>query len=419
MSEKETYKLQIGPNHPALKEPVKFDFEIEGEHIVYADIDMGYTHRGIEHVARERNFIQLIYLLERVCGICSTAHPMAYCLSIENAVEMEVPTRAKYIRAIVGELERLNSHLLWAGVAAHEIGFDTLFYTTWDIREKVMDCLEAITGNRVNYAMVTMGGVRRDLEKEQIDALKKALEYYRELYYQLEDILLNDMSVRLRMEGVGILTKEEAMELCAVGPTARASGVERDIRVDYPLGAYPDIPWLKPVSPLDIGKEPIGDVYDRLAVHVLEVKQSVEIVEFCIENLPEGKIMVEPKAVKMINQLKKVSAHGVGRYEAPRGEVFHYCIMDNREGPALMKVKAPTYSNIIAWIPMFRGAEIADIPIIMASIDPCIACADRATFLKEGKRKEISFEELRKMSRKKWDKIRGGSKGRPKEEPHV
>jgi len=395
------YKLEIGPTHPAFKEPVRFEFEVEGEHILYADIDMGYTHRGIEHVARDRNFIQMLYLLERICGICSTSHPMAYCLSVENAAEIPVPPRAKYIRTIVGELERLHSHLLWAGVAAHEIGFDTLFYATWDVREKVMDCLEAITGNRVNYAMMTIGGVRRDITGDRVTALHELVAYYRDMYNQLEDILLNDVSVRLRTENVGILTKEEAIGLCAVGPTARASGVSRDVRVDHPVGAYPDIPWLKAITPLDVGKEPVGDIYDRIVVRVLEIKQSLDIIDFCIENMPAGEIMTEPKQIKMINTLKKVSSHGIGRYEAPRGEVCHYTVLEKSDCPACIKVKAPTYSNIINWIPMFKGAEIADIPIIMASIDPCIACADRATFVKDSQKSIISFKDLRKLSSEK------------------
>jgi membrane-bound hydrogenase subunit alpha len=163
MSEKVNFPLTIGPTHPAFKEPLKFNFEIEGESVVSADIDMGYTHRAIEWVATKRNFIQIIYLVERICGICSSTHPTSYCLSIENAADIVPPPRAKYIRSIINEFERLHSHLLWAGVAAHEIGFDTIFYYTWNIREKVLDALENITGNRINYGIFTIGGVRRDI----------------------------------------------------------------------------------------------------------------------------------------------------------------------------------------------------------------------------------------------------------------
>lgn len=408
MSKGETYKLQIGPTHPAFKEPVRFEFEVEGEKIIKCDVDMGFTHRGIEHVAVERSFIQLIYLLERVCGICSFSHPMAYSLAVENAAEIEVPPRAKYIRTIIGELERLHSHLLWAGVAAHEIGFDTLFHYTWNIREKVMDSLEKITGNRVNYAMLTIGGVRRDITEDLYPVLEETLTYYSELYGRTAEILLDDMTIKERSVGVGILTHNEAVELCAVGPTARASGLTKDVRVDYPVNAYPDIEWLKPVSPLDLGKEPVGDVYDRFIVRVLEMKQSIRIIQFCMENMPEGPIAWEPNANKIINHLKKLKCEGLGRYEAPRGEVAHYHMLDNREGPACVKVKAPTYSNIMTWVPMFKDTEIADIPLVMASIDPCIACADRMTMVKpDGKNYSLSSSELRKMSIAKTERIRG------------
>lgn len=407
MSKGTTYKLQIGPTHPAFKEPVRFEFEVDGEQVIKADIDMGYTHRGIEKIALSRSFIQIIYLVERVCGICSFSHPMAYCFAVENAAEIEVPARAKYIRTIIGELERLHSHLLWAGVAAREIGFDTFFHYTWKIREKAMDCLELITGNRVNYGMLTIGGVRRDIREEQMPALQKTVEYYSELYDRASEILLDDMSLRLRCEGVGILTYDEAADLCAVGPTARASGLAKDVRADYPTGAYPDIGWFKPVTPADMGREPIGDVYDRFTVRVLEMKQSVDIINFCIENMPEGDISVESNANKMINSLKKLTCEGIGRYEAPRGEVAHYHILDKREGPVCSKIKAPTYANAITWIPMFKNTEIADIPIVMASIDPCVACADRMSIVKKGKRSLVDYSELRRMSIEKMKRIQG------------
>ncbi len=407
MSEKVTFPLSIGPTHPAFKEPLKFNFEIDGEKVVTADVDMGYTHRGIEWVARKRNFIQIIYLMERICGICSTTHPSSYCLSIENAAGIEVPPRARYIRTIIEELERLHSHLLWAGVAAHEIGFDTVFYFSWKIREKVMDALEKITGNRVNYAMLTIGGVRRDITEEQYPIIREVISYYYEFFETVYEVFLNDLSIRARLENVGVLPYKDAMELCAVGPTTRGSGVKKDVRVDYPINAYADIDWLKPITPWDIGKEPIGDVYDRTIVRVLEVKQSLDILEFCLDNMPDGDICIEPNANKMINMLKKVEADGIGRYEGPRGECTHYNILNKQEGPVLMKVKASTYSNIATWPVMLRDSEIADIPIVVASIDPCISCSDRMSFTKkDGSTMVLTTSDLHKLSVEKMKEVR-------------
>lgn len=405
MSTVKTYPLNIGPTHPAFKEPIRFNFQVDGERITECDIDFGYTHRGIERIAQERNFVQVIYLLERVCGICSFSHPLAYCLAIEQAAEIEVPPRARYIRTIIGELERLHSHLLWSGVFAHQLGFDSLFYYTWTVREKVLDCLEAITGNRINYGMLAIGGVRRDITPSQYPVIREVVDHYRELYSRLNEVLLNDLSVQMRCQGIGVLTREDAVSLCAVGPTARASGVRKDVRVDYPVNAYPDMEDLLPVSPLDRGVEPAGDVYSRILVRVLEILQSIEILNFCIDRMPEGGIVHEEKTTKLLNQLKKLQGEGIGRYEAPRGEVSHYDLIDKREGPVQIKVKAPTYSNGITWGPMLMGAEIADIPVIVASIDPCVACADRMCRLTARDGTGLQYEELRLMGVEKMKRV--------------
>lgn len=407
MKEKISFPLTLGPIHPAFKEPISFSFQVDGEKVVSADIDFGYTHRGIEWVSQKRNFIQIIYLLERVCGICSASHPIAYSLAIEQAADIEVPPRAKYIRVIIGELERLHSHLLWAGVAAHELGFDTAFYFTWNIREKVLDLLELITGNRINYGMLTIGGVRRDITEEQYPIVREIMGYYTELYERAGDIFLGDLSIKARTEGIGILTYEDAEKFCAVGPTGRASGLKKDIRVDFPSNAYADMGhWLRPITPETYGKKTIGDTYDRIVVRVLELKQSVDIINFCLENMPDGDYAFEHNAVKIINKLKKIEGEGIGRYEAPRGEVAHYDILDKREGPVHLKVKAPTYSNAMSWPSMLKDVEIADLPIVIASIDPCIACSDRMSFTKVNSGKyELTASDLHKLSVQKMREV--------------
>ncbi len=406
MSEKISFPLTVGPTHPAFKEPMRLYFRVEGEKVVSTEIDMGYTHRAIEWVATKRNFIQILYLMERVCGICSSTHPNTYSLSIENISGIDPPPRAKYIRSIMNELERLHSHLLWVGVAAHEIGFDTAFYYTWNIREKVLDTLENITGNRINYAIMTIGGVRRDIKENQFKLLREVVGYYREVYDRAYDMFLNDLSVRARIENVGILTPKDAKELCAVGPTARASGIRKDVRCDYPISAYADMDWLEPMVPETVGKKAVGDLYDRTLVRILEVKQSCDIIEWCLDRMPSGPILVEENANKMINRLKKVEGDGLGRYEGPRGECTHYNLLDKKDGPVLMKIKASTFSNITAWEPMFDNAEIADIPIIMSGIDPCIACADRMTFIKGNNKYEMSTSDLHRLSVEKQKRFK-------------
>ncbi len=408
-TKKTTYSIPIGPLHPALKEPVQFNFELDGERIVDVDVKPGYVHRGIEFMGMrgERNLIQVLYLSERICGICSTSHPVAYTLAAENAAQIEVPPRAQYIRVIIAELERIHSHILWAGVAAHELGFDTLLHITWRVREKVMDILEYLTGNRVNYAMFMIGGVRRDITGDQYPLVKEALDYYKELYEKMMSDFLHDPTIELRTRDIGILDQQDALKLCAVGPTGRASGIKKDVRQDYPYLAYADI-GVDAITPDDFRGTITGDVYDRIVVRLLEVAQSIQIIEECLANMPNGEITSVEKPAKLLAQLKKCEGEGIGRHEAPRGEVFHYLrLTEGEESPEVWKVRAPTYGNLMSWVPMLVGEEIADIPIVAASIDPCICCMDRVTVVDQKGNKEIySKEELIKLSRKKTKELR-------------
>ncbi len=399
MSKSTAYKVPIGPIHPSLEEPMTFNFEIVGERIQSVDLAPGDNHRGIEFMGRNRNIVQIIYLAERICGICSASHPFAFCRAVENAAGIEVPPRAEYIRVIIAELERIHSHILWAGVAAHELGFDSVLYLSWKVREEVMDLLEIITGNRVNYGMFMIGGVRRDITEQQIPRIRKTIEYYKDVYQKLEDVFLDDPSIAVRTKNVGVLTYEDALRLASVGPTTRASGVKKDIRQDQPYSAYADLD-IKAITPDMHTGEVNGDVYDRIIVRVLEVLQSVQIVEYCLNHLPEGEILSEPKIAKLLANLKKAKGEGVGRHEAPRGEVIHYVKLNESENPEVWKARAPTYNNLMSWVPMLQNQEVADIPIVIASIDPCIGCMDRVTIIDSEtyKQQVLTREELRQLS---------------------
>lgn len=387
------FSMPVGPVHPAFKEPIQFKFQVEGEHIVSVDIDMGYNHRGIERAGSKRNFVQNLYLAERVCGICSFSHPFAYCRAVENAAGIEVPDRAHYIRTMIAELERIHSHLLWAGVAAHEIGFDSVLHLVWKNREKILDITEAITGNRINYAMLMVGGVRRDINDKQCEQLGKVIDYYLETLGAVEGVFLNDKSIQMRTQGVGILTKQKALELSAVGPTTRASGVKKDIRQDQPYAAYTDA-VVEPVVP----EKPKGDIFARVWCRLEEVKQSLDVIDYCRKNMPSGELRAEKNTVKLLADLSQVEGEGIGRHEAPRGEVTHYVLMKKSQQPFTWKLRAPTYNNVMPWLPMFENAEIADIPIIAASIDPCIACADRVTMVENDESRIVSNLDLHKLS---------------------
>jgi len=390
-----TYTIPVGPIHPALKEPIRLDLKVDGEEIVDVDIIVGQVHRGIEWLGMNRNNpIQNIYLAERVCGICSASHPFAYVMAVEQAAGITPPERAEYIRVIIAEIERIHSHLLWAGVAAHEVGFDSVFYLVWRVREKVMDLTEYLTGNRNSKAMYQIGGVRRDITEEQFPQIRKTLDYYQTIFNQLKTVFLDDRTIRMRTKNVGILKTEDALKLLVCGPTGRASGVTKDVRQDQAYGAYADMD-IKAITPDVLTGTVVGDIYDRIVVRLLEVKQSIEIIERCLDEIPPGAILAEPKMAKVLNTLKKAEGEGVGRHEAPRGECIHYVRLESgRETLAIWRIRAPTYVNLMAVPTMLKGAQLADVPIVFASIDPCISCTNRAIVVDlKTKRKTLLIDE--------------------------
>jgi len=398
------YTVPIGPVHPALKEPVMFTFQMEGEVVRSVDFAPGNTHRGIEWMGMRRNPVQIVHLTDRICGICGIVHSLSFARAVEQIAEIEVPPRADYIRTIMHELERIQSHLLWAGVAAHELGFDSLFYLAWRVREQSMDLIENITGNRVNYAIVQIGGVRRDISDDQRPLIEQGLAYYRGLLDQMKNVFLNDSTIRMRCRDHGLLSYRDAQLLCAIGPTARASGVAMDVRHDYPYCAYGDLDVHPILPPQEFGG-PKGDVYDRIIVRLLEIAQSIDIIQQCLDNLPTGEILWEKKMPKLLLALKKAQGEAIGRVEAPRGECMHYVRMDGNDAPATWKVKASSYSNLMSWIPMLKGEQLADIPIIVASIDPCMSCTDRVAVIQDGSAGFLTKDELTRLSREKTRRL--------------
>ncbi|HNT29794.1 MAG TPA: nickel-dependent hydrogenase large subunit [bacterium] len=377
--------IAVGPQHPALKEPINFSFQTDGERIVSADARIGYAHRGIEKGMEQNNYVQGLFLTERICGICSHAHSMSYVMAVEEAMKIEPPKRAQYIRCIVGELERLHSHLLWIGVAAHEVGFDTVFMYSWKDREVVMDILERLSGNRVNYAINIFGGVKRDIDAEQAkDILKKIEKLEKRLQYYI-DIGEHEPSFVARFKDVGVLTSEQASSLGAVGPTARGSGVTVDHRKDDIFAIYHEIDFTVCI-------EQAGDALARYIVRARELVESCKIIRQLLEKMPEGEIKVK-------HPRKAGPAEVVARYEAPRGEDVHYLWADGSDKPFRYKVRAPTLAAIPATLEMFKNAHVADIPVIIASIDPCISCTDRAIALTDSRTgSTMSWKELRDFS---------------------
>lgn len=376
-------EVPIGPQHPSLDEPGCFDITLEGEKVVDAVIGVGYNHRGLEKVCESKTYIQDLYIIERVCGICSHAHSTAFCRGIEELAGLTIPPRAEYIRVIVAELERLHSHLLWLGVACHEIGYDTMFMFTWRNREKVLDILAVLGGNRVNYGVNTIGGVRRDLDEAIISQILKTMDVLEEEIKYYVQLAQTETTLISRLAGVGKLSKEDVLRYGAVGPVARAAGIEDDIRVKEPYGAYKEIP-------VHMITDTNADVYGRTVVRIMEMQESINIIRYCLKNIPDGAISVKAP--------RKIPAGEVLiRVEAPRGEDIHYIRSNGTEIPDRVRVRAPTEANWHGMRHMLEGGYLADVPITIAAIDPCYSCTDRAIRLRSEKdTKVLDWKELRR-----------------------
>jgi Ni,Fe-hydrogenase III large subunit len=359
-----SYKIPMGPYHPALEEPYKLDLICDGETVRDAKLHIGFNFRGIEHLAETRNYIQVIALMERVCGICSNIHTLTLCQAMEQLAGQTPPPRAQYIRVVMAELERLHSHVLWAGIASKLMGFKTMFMTCFEIREKIMDVLSAISGNRVNYSMNRIGGVNRDID-DPLAILAMIEQLEGEMMRTVIPIFTTSGTARSRCAGIGILTNEKAISCGVVGPTARASGLPQDLRRAAPYAAYAELDFQVPV-------EQAGDVRARLFVRALEIMQSCQILHQALTKMPPGEINTGEQKVVFS------TGTATSRVEAPRGEVMYSVSWkENSRNPSRVHVRTPTFANMPAVRWMVRGARLADTPLIQASIDPCYSCTDR------------------------------------------
>ncbi len=362
-AENRMVKIIIGPQHPALIEPEKFTLEVDGEIVRRVKPHIGYVHRGIEKAAEKRTYLQNIYLLERICGICNACHAACFCQTVEELLGLRVPPRAKYLRTVILELNRIHSHMLLLGHMGLEIGFETFFHYMWRDRETVMDIVEMLTGNRVLASYVTIGGVRRDLNYEMIPKIKEGLENLRSKIPFYREVLEKDPTVKMRTRNVGVLTKENALKLCVVGPVARASGIKMDVRRDEPYAAYDEIPF-------NVITYDEGDTWARLMVRLEEINESINIIEYALDHLPSGPYGV--RAPRVVPE-----GETIGRVEAPRGELFYYIKSNGTAYPERVKMRTPTFANILSFIKIAEGGGIADVPAIFASLDPCFSCMDR------------------------------------------
>jgi len=356
--------IPFGPQHPVLPEPIHLDLVVEDETVIEVLPQIGFIHRGLEKLVETHDIHQYIYVAERICGICAFGHSLGYAETVEHLMDVEVPKRAEYLRVIWHELSRIHSHVLWMGLAADAFGFESLFMHCWRLRERVLELFEATTGGRVIFSVVTIGGVSRDIDSGMLERFKTTLEGIRDDYRQICNTFLKDYSVKHRTVGVGVLSQEEAQALCMVGPFGRASNINYDVR-SLGNGAYSDLNDFQPIVDTQ------GDCYARVKVRALEVLQSIDIIIEMIDKIPAGDIAVKVKGGP------GEGAEAVNVLEQPRGECYYYARGNGTKNLERMRMRTPTAQNIAGMTKALAGCELADVNMIVLTIDPCISCTER------------------------------------------
>ena len=296
-----------------LPEPIHLDLVVEDEKVIEARPSIGFVHRGLEKLVEKKDFLDFVYVAERICGICSFIHGQTYCQAVEAIMDIPVPPRANYLRTVWGELSRIHSHLLWLGLMADGMGFESLFMHSWRVRERVLNIIEATTGGRVIFGSCKIGGVRRDMDAGAVRDTLSELEIIERDTREITKVFIHDNSVKKRLGGVGVLSRQEALDFGCVGPVLRASGVAQDMR-KLGYAAYQDLP-VEPVTRTD------GDSYARCVV-------------YCV---------------------KANGARNLQRF----------------------RVRTPTFANLPAMLKLLQGCDLADVPVLVLTIDPCISCTER------------------------------------------
>lgn len=353
--------VPFGPQHPVLPEPIHLDLVLEDETVIEAVPSIGYVHRGLENLVKKKDFNDMVYIAERVCGICSYMHGMGYCSALEQIMNVEVPTRANYLRTIWCEMSRLHSHLLWLGLLADAFGFESLFMHSWRLREKILDMFEESTGGRVIFSVNKIGGVLKDMPADMLKSFVQILDGMEKELKETTSVFLNDYTVRSRLDGIGILTKEDAIRRGAVGPMMRASGIAVDVRKTG-YAAYSDIDF-------DVITSDRCDSYGRCEVRIGEIFQSIQIIKQAVSKIPDGEIAVPVKGMP--------NGEAFIRVEQPRGEAFYYVRANGTKFLDRMRVRTPTFANIPALIQTLQGCQYGDVPLLVLTIDPCVSCTER------------------------------------------
>lgn len=361
--EQKSFSLPLGPIHVALEEPMYFKLDLEGEKVKHVDITSGHVHRGMESIATKRNFFQNVVLTERVCSLCSNSHPLTYCMVIENLAGIELSKRAQALRIMAEEIKRVASHLFNVAILTHVIGYKSLFMHMMEVREIMQDVKETIYGNRMNISANCIGGVKYSINMELLDFVDKSITRTEKHIKEIIDIFRTDKMIKRRTVNVGYISAEDVIKYGLVGPVARGSDIHIDTRRDAPYLIYDELDF-------DVITETGCDVYSRAMVRLRETLESIKILKQLIHNMPEeGELHVLLPHIP--------AGEAMARSEAPRGELFYYVHTDGTDMPLRLKWRVPSYMNWEGLGVMMKDCEVADVALIVNSIDPCVSCTER------------------------------------------
>ena len=362
----EPFVLNIGPVHPSTHGVFRMRATLDGEVFVDMEPIFGYLHRGIEKLAEERTYTGIIPLTDRLDYLASMSNNLAYCLAVEKLAGIEVPERAEYLRVILAELQRIASHLIAIGAFFNDCGaFMTPILYMIREREKILDLFEMVSGQRLTYNFMRVGGVSQDVPEEFLPALRKFVGQMPGFIDEYDRFLKQNEILLARSKGVGILPKDMAINCSVSGPVLRASGVRWDIRKADPYSIYDRFEF-------DIPTGIAGDCYDRYRVRVEEMRQSVRIVKQAMEQLPSGPVRSE-----VPHLIHPPAGEAYAHIESPRGELGFYLVSDNSIAPYRFHVRAPALINLTALREMVIGWKIADAIAIFGSIDINMGEVDR------------------------------------------
>ncbi len=382
--------LNMGPQHPSTHGVLRLLLEIDGEKVVRVMPDVGYLHTGIEKTAEAKFYQQVVPLTDRIDYLCPMTNNLSYVLAVEKLLGLEIPPRAQWIRVMLNELTRINSHLVWLGTHALDIGAMSVFLYCFREREDVLRLFEEVSGQRMMTSYFRVGGLSMDVPIGFFQRVKKFTDRFNEHVDEYEDLLTANPIWLKRTQGVGKLTREDALALGATGPTARASGVDWDLRRDMPYCSYEKFQFKVPVATK-------GDVFTRYILRVQELRESNKIVQQALDGVPQGRVkadapkIVLPEREKMKTQMEALIYHfkivtegfpvPAGEVyqaiESPRGEMGYYIVSDGMPKPYRVHMRGASFANLQTLAKMCEGNLIADVVAAIGSIDIVLGDVDR------------------------------------------